>query len=197
MQPRKQQCCIWRDSIKPSLRISYFCVFFVSKGNPFWLLLYCVDVLMSYGLHIRAELFVQQGQYQDLGRGMSARKTSFKPHWPTIYWVYYAFQRYRKIRTIQIYLFSLSMSQVPGYIERTLYDASICLVSTIWSTFQWGPSVGVCEKKSLDSKFYCFPIPDLMPEEVISVCALYISRYRTSSNLICNSPIFVWRSPKA
>ena len=30
---------IWRDSIKPSLRFSWFCVFFVSKGNPYWLLL--------------------------------------------------------------------------------------------------------------------------------------------------------------
>ena len=34
----KLQCCIWRDSIKPSLRFPWFCVFFVSKGNPFWLL---------------------------------------------------------------------------------------------------------------------------------------------------------------
>ena len=40
MQPRKLQFCIWRDSIKPSLRFSWFCVFFVSKGNPFWLLFY-------------------------------------------------------------------------------------------------------------------------------------------------------------
>ena len=31
--PRKLQC--W-DSIKPSLRFSWFCVFFVSKGNPFY-----------------------------------------------------------------------------------------------------------------------------------------------------------------
>ena len=38
MQPRKLQCYIWRDSIKPSLRFSWFCVFFVSKGNPFWLI---------------------------------------------------------------------------------------------------------------------------------------------------------------
>ena len=29
-------CCIWRDSIKPSLRFSWFCVFFVSKGNLFF-----------------------------------------------------------------------------------------------------------------------------------------------------------------
>ena len=32
MQPRKLQFCIWRVSIKPSLRFSWFCVFFVSKG---------------------------------------------------------------------------------------------------------------------------------------------------------------------
>ena len=38
MQPRKLHCCIWRDSIKPSLRFSWFCVFLVSKGNPFRLL---------------------------------------------------------------------------------------------------------------------------------------------------------------
>ena len=36
MQPRKLQCCIWRGSIGPSLR---FCVFFVSKGSIFLLLL--------------------------------------------------------------------------------------------------------------------------------------------------------------
>ena len=40
MQPRQLQCCIWRDSIKLSLRFSWFCMFFVSKGNPFWLLFY-------------------------------------------------------------------------------------------------------------------------------------------------------------
>ena len=40
MQPCKLQCCIWRDSIKPNLRFSWFCVFFISKGNPFWLLFY-------------------------------------------------------------------------------------------------------------------------------------------------------------
>ena len=40
MQTRKLQCCIWSDSIKPSLRFSWFCVFFVSKGNPFLLLFY-------------------------------------------------------------------------------------------------------------------------------------------------------------
>ena len=39
MQPRKLQCCIWRETIKPSLRFSWFCLS-VSKGNPFWLLLY-------------------------------------------------------------------------------------------------------------------------------------------------------------
>ena len=46
MQPRKQQCWIWTDSIKPSLRFPWICVFFVSKGNPFWLLLctVCLDV---------------------------------------------------------------------------------------------------------------------------------------------------------
>ena len=33
-----KQCCIWRYSIKPSLRFSSFCVFLVSKVNPFWLL---------------------------------------------------------------------------------------------------------------------------------------------------------------
>ena len=37
MQPRKLQCCIWRDTIKPILRFSWICVFFVSKGNiPFF-----------------------------------------------------------------------------------------------------------------------------------------------------------------
>ena len=36
VQPRKLQCCIWRDSVKPSLLFSWFCVFFVSKGNPFF-----------------------------------------------------------------------------------------------------------------------------------------------------------------
>ena len=34
------QSCTWRDSIKPCLRISWFCVFFVNKGNPFLLLFY-------------------------------------------------------------------------------------------------------------------------------------------------------------
>ena len=42
MQPRKLQCCIWRDSTKPSLRFSWFWMFFVSKGNPFLLLFSCV-----------------------------------------------------------------------------------------------------------------------------------------------------------
>ena len=43
MNPRKLQCCIWRDSIKPSLRFSWFCVFFVSEGNLFFtfILVYC------------------------------------------------------------------------------------------------------------------------------------------------------------
>ena len=40
MQPRKLQCCICRDTIKPRLRFSWFCVFFVSKGNLFLLLFY-------------------------------------------------------------------------------------------------------------------------------------------------------------
>ena len=38
VQARKLQCCIWSDSIQPSLQFSWFCVFFVSKGHPFWLL---------------------------------------------------------------------------------------------------------------------------------------------------------------
>ena len=42
LQPRKLQCCIWRDSVKPSLRFSWFCVFFVFKGTPFWLLLHFI-----------------------------------------------------------------------------------------------------------------------------------------------------------
>ena len=33
MQPRKLHSYIWRDSIKPSLRVSFFYVFFVSKGS--------------------------------------------------------------------------------------------------------------------------------------------------------------------
>ena len=37
MQPDKLQCCIWRDSVKPSLQFSCFYVLFGSKGNPFWL----------------------------------------------------------------------------------------------------------------------------------------------------------------
>ena len=40
MQSRKLQCGIWRESMKPSLRFSSFCVFFVCKGKPFWLLFY-------------------------------------------------------------------------------------------------------------------------------------------------------------
>ena len=40
MQPPKLLFCIWRDSIKPSLRFSWYCVFFVSKGNSFWFLFY-------------------------------------------------------------------------------------------------------------------------------------------------------------
>ena len=42
-RPRKLQCCIWKDSIKPSLRLSWFSVSFVSKGNIFFtfILLYC------------------------------------------------------------------------------------------------------------------------------------------------------------
>ena len=40
MQPRKLQYCIWRGSIKPSLRFSWFCVFFVSIGNPLCFLFY-------------------------------------------------------------------------------------------------------------------------------------------------------------
>ena len=35
MQPRKLQCCKWRDTIKTKLRFSWFCVFFVFNGNPF------------------------------------------------------------------------------------------------------------------------------------------------------------------
>ena len=33
MQPRKLYCCIFRDLVKPSLRFSFFCVFFVSNVN--------------------------------------------------------------------------------------------------------------------------------------------------------------------
>ena len=33
MQPRRPQCCIWRDLIKPSLRFAFFCVFCVFDGN--------------------------------------------------------------------------------------------------------------------------------------------------------------------
>ena len=38
MHPRKLQYCVWWHSIKQSLWFSWFCVFFVPKGNPFWLL---------------------------------------------------------------------------------------------------------------------------------------------------------------
>ena len=34
MLPRKLECCIWRDLLKPILRFPLLCVFFVSKGNP-------------------------------------------------------------------------------------------------------------------------------------------------------------------
>ena len=48
MRPRKLQCCTWKDSINPSLRFSWFCVFFVSKGNPFWLLFYMRRLFCHY-----------------------------------------------------------------------------------------------------------------------------------------------------
>ena len=43
MQPRKLQCCIWRDSIKPSLRFSWFlCVLCFQRQSFFtFILLYC------------------------------------------------------------------------------------------------------------------------------------------------------------
>ena len=31
MQPRKLQCCIWRNSIKPSFQFLWFCVFFFQR----------------------------------------------------------------------------------------------------------------------------------------------------------------------
>ena len=46
MQPRNLQCCIWRNSIKPSLRFSWFYVFFVSKGNPFFIFIFLPTVPM-------------------------------------------------------------------------------------------------------------------------------------------------------
>ena len=50
MQPRKLQCCIWRDSVKLSLRFSWFWVFFVSKSNPFLILFYStVDCVVPRG----------------------------------------------------------------------------------------------------------------------------------------------------
>ena len=36
----KLQCCIWKDSIKPSLQFSWFGVLIVSKSNPFLLIFY-------------------------------------------------------------------------------------------------------------------------------------------------------------
>ena len=53
MQPRKLQCCLWRDSIKLSLRISWFCAFFVSKGNPFLLLLFQGLLKVKFGIELR------------------------------------------------------------------------------------------------------------------------------------------------
>ena len=48
MQCCKPQCCIWRDSIKPSLRFSWFCVFFDCKGNTFLLLIsYIIKTALS------------------------------------------------------------------------------------------------------------------------------------------------------
>ena len=35
MQPRKLYCCIWRNSIKRSLRFLFFCAALVSMGNRF------------------------------------------------------------------------------------------------------------------------------------------------------------------
>ena len=48
IQPRKLQYCIWRDSIKPSLRFSWLFVFFVSKGNHFLLFFYCPFLVGCY-----------------------------------------------------------------------------------------------------------------------------------------------------
>ena len=56
MQPCKLQCCIWRDSNKLSLRFLWFCVLFVSRDNPFWLLLW---LWLSLGFSLTFEHVLQ------------------------------------------------------------------------------------------------------------------------------------------
>ena len=67
MQPRKLQCCIWRDSIKASFLFAWFCVFFVSKGNPFWLLFHtwrlfchCLFLISPFGVSQRLFFLIEE-----------------------------------------------------------------------------------------------------------------------------------------
>ena len=46
MQPRKLQCCIWRDTTKPSLQFSWFCVL-CFKGDSFLLLFHWSQYLQK------------------------------------------------------------------------------------------------------------------------------------------------------
>ena len=52
----KGTCLIFQEKglIKPGLRFSWFCAFFVSKGNPFWLLFYSTvaSVMTCFGPYI-------------------------------------------------------------------------------------------------------------------------------------------------
>ena len=105
-------------------------------------------------------------------------KPVLSPIGPQFYWNYYAFQRYKMVCPMQNCLFSLYTSQVPGYIERTRYDASICLVSTIWPTIHWGSTVSGCEKQVVwfkgllfsHTRFFVpslhFSVPDKQPSDL-------------------------------
>ena len=78
MQLRKLQCCIWSDSIKPSVRFSWFCVFFVSKGNPFWLLISIYYSHLSPNLMLW--LTLSDSNYLYLEQISMVHKT-FEPLW--------------------------------------------------------------------------------------------------------------------
>ena len=91
MQPRKLQCCIWRDSFKPSLRFSWLCVFFVSKGNPVLLLFPCKNggnLLNPLGPWVSTSLLVI------LSGGWLTGRIMFALNWPSIR----IYQRYLSTR---------------------------------------------------------------------------------------------------
>ena len=95
MHTRKPHCCIWRDLLKPSLRFSFFCVSFVSKGRLldfYWTI--CADISSYFRRQYmdvpfsRNEKKKKRKEMKILGKYCSIQNCIFSSHFNTEYMIW-------------------------------------------------------------------------------------------------------------